>query len=394
LQSICIKSVLASNQYEYIGVVTDSDPFFLSHRRMNMQWASCGGSMSDFFSTNKSKCVIVRSSILVVFQLFISCNWFIVPCDGLEQLLLESPPRLDGRHLVFTVAEASSFLEFSTAQEDGSTSYSGYLIDMLQALARPDRANFTYELRPPSGLGVDCVPGIGVSSNNGTLTVADAGAALYYYDSAYWRQYNCATNDVELSSNSTYKTDAFLGLFYASLDRLRKFQLTIPFNPPYEGTPAMFGTKTGLATIEAVVERQQRDANLHVCMPTSTATYNMVRSVYPDLRITELIGVDDLRATLEDGTCSILLIDSPVGQSMIRHFAEQGKCLVKGKVRCDRPLPRHVIGAPMILASLTLLSLPSPSVSLVNQCSLGYLIMLLASAGNNPRKFRVYFRTG
>jgi hypothetical protein len=146
-------------------------------------------------------------------------------------------------------------------------------------------------------------------------------------------QFNCATNDVELDSNNTYKTDGFLGTFYASMDRLRRFQMTMPFNPPYQGTPAMFGSVTDLPTIEAVVERQKQDAHLHVCIPGSTATLDMVRNMYPALRITEFIGnAEETLAALDEGICSILLIDAPAGQNMIRFMSEIGKCLVRGKV--------------------------------------------------------------
>lgn len=232
-----------------------------------------------------------------------------------------SQPRLDGRKLVFTVAVETSFLDV-TMGANGSLSYSGYLMDMMQAMARPDRANFEFELRPPSGLGPDCITKEGLDHEmNHDL-----------YGKAYWRQYNCATNDVELS-NSTYQTDGYLGLFYASLHRIQKFQLTIPYNPPYKGTPAMFGTITGLPTIEAVAERQKTDESLHMCVPGSTATLDLVRDVYPDLRITEFYGnEDELYGKLIDGQCTIFLFDAPIGNYMVRRFSEQGRCQVNGEV--------------------------------------------------------------
>jgi hypothetical protein len=94
--------------------------------------------------------------ILVYSYWFVRCLSVEVSDAHRHPEVLDSRPHLNGRNLVFTVAEGSSFLDFSVGK-DGILSYSGYLIDIIQALARPDRANFTYELRPPSGVGIDCV---------------------------------------------------------------------------------------------------------------------------------------------------------------------------------------------------------------------------------------------
>lgn len=271
-------------------------------------------------TTNKatsSSCLAISRHLLLF---LLACIPSVAQDDG---MVSSQPPRLDGRKLVFTVAIRSSFVGVST-NSDGSLEYAGYLVDMMQAMARPDRANFEFELRTPSGVGPDCV----------AATSEDSEILNAPYGKAYWSQYNCAANDVELT-NSTYRTDGYLGLFYASLSRMQKFQLTIPYNPPYKGTPAMFGTVTGLSTIESVAERQKTDDTLHVCMPGSTATLDMVRGVFPDLRITEFYGDDhDLYTSLDDGTCSIYLFDAPIGQYMVRKFSEQGRCHAKGKVCC------------------------------------------------------------
>ena len=42
--------------------------------------------------------------------------------------------------------------------DNGGLSYSGYLIELHQALAQPHWANFTCKLQPPGGSGSHCVP--------------------------------------------------------------------------------------------------------------------------------------------------------------------------------------------------------------------------------------------
>ena len=147
---------------------------------------------------------------------------------------LPPPPQLNGRHLRITALEEGDLLnvvEPSEVPEDGhkgtvvtsgGLSFSGFLIDMIDALAT--RANFTYDLLTPSGLGADCEPQL-ESQEDDRL-----------YSTRYRSQYNCGTNDV----NDLGVTSAFLGMFYISPSRQLRNFFTIPFVPPHKGTLMLF----------------------------------------------------------------------------------------------------------------------------------------------------------
>jgi len=124
------------------------------------------------------------------------------------QTTIKDPPNLQGAHFKITALEESGFLDIQENEEDGSLSYSGYLIDMVQSISQPDRANFTFTLLPPSGYGSLCVPQLG----SGSISEA--------YGKSYRTQYNCGasdTNDFPLMTN--YSTDMYLGMYYVTPSR-------------------------------------------------------------------------------------------------------------------------------------------------------------------------------
>ena len=152
--------------------------------------------------TMKSVCRIMQ------FALVLWPSWRIA-----AQTTIREPPNLQGAHFRITALEESGFLNIGENQEgeNGALSYSGYLIDMIQSIAQPHRANFTYDLLPPSGYGSLCVPRLELGSDR------DALAA---YDKAYRTQYNCGasdTNDLPLMAN--YSTDMYLGMYYVTPSR-------------------------------------------------------------------------------------------------------------------------------------------------------------------------------
>jgi len=128
--------------------------------------------------------------------------------SSLAQTTIKDPPNLQGAHFKITAIEESGFLDIEE-NDDGSLSYSGYLIEMLRSIAQPERANFTYALLPPSGYGSLCEPRLDVDAD-------DENA----YNAAYRTQYNCGasdTNDVPLMAE--YSTDIYLGMYYVTPSR-------------------------------------------------------------------------------------------------------------------------------------------------------------------------------
>ena len=131
------------------------------------------------------------------------------------QTTMQDPPQLNGDHFRITVLEESGFLNVHENIENigGNKkmhlSYSGYLIKLIESLARPDRANFTYDLLPPSGIGSLCLPRLDADRDRDSA-----------YDKSYRTQYNCGasdTNDLPLIAN--YSTDMYLGMYYVTPGR-------------------------------------------------------------------------------------------------------------------------------------------------------------------------------
>ena len=125
------------------------------------------------------------------------------------QSTILNPPHLDGAHFRITVLQEHAFLDVHEHIDDigqHHLSYSGYLISLIESLSRYDRANFTYDLLPPSGFGSHCVPRLDPNQ--------EASSA---YGKSYRTQYNCGasdTNDLPLMAN--YSTDMYLGMFYVT----------------------------------------------------------------------------------------------------------------------------------------------------------------------------------
>ena len=111
------------------------------------------------------------------------------------------PPRLSGQHFRITVAEQSGFVDFES-DEATSLAFSGYSIDILKTIAKPNLADFSYELFPPSGYGELCSPHLERGNN--------ATAATFIYDETYYAQFNCGQGDVNDMPRSETSTDMYL----------------------------------------------------------------------------------------------------------------------------------------------------------------------------------------
>jgi len=256
-----------------------------------------------------------------------------------------TPPLLNGEHFKITVIREGHFLELHQETEGGDISYAGYLPDMMRAIA--SLANFTYELKPPSGFGSQCVPqlplnvSIGANANSSLDTSAAATAAPYGY--MYMQQYNCGTNDVNELQNTSYASDIYLGMFYINLERQLKNWFTIPFEPPYKGTLQMVGTTTGIPTFEALAEAQKRGDHPPACAWGSSAIPDFVQSAFPELQVVSLFGEteDDYVAAIRSGQCPIIISDAPLAAQFVLRVSMKGECLDVNQK------PIGVIGEPM-----------------------------------------------
>jgi hypothetical protein len=249
-----------------------------------------------------------------------------------------TPPHLQGQHFRITVLQEDGFLDIL---EDPSNpghvaSYSGYLIDMIHAIAQETRANFTFTLLPPSGYGSLCVPRLALpSSFNETTTGTTMSHDSMAYNATYRTQYNCGASDVnDWPLVTDVSTDMYLGMYYVTPTRQLLNQFTIPFLPPYSGTLAMFGTATEVPNFETLVQLQQAGLQPAACAPGGSALIDQVTKSFPGLQTKGIFGTEtDILQAFADGTCEIYINDGPIASQFVLRRLQRGECIINGKVR-------------------------------------------------------------
>lgn len=238
-------------------------------------------------------------------------------------------PQLNGQHFRISVLEEKGFLDVNEVVIGDETElyYSGYLIDMLEALARPNRANFTYTLLAPSGYGSMCNPQLEPNSPD------DA------YNALYRTQYNCGASDVNDVPLLPTSTDMYLGMYYVTPSRQLTNQFTIPFLPPFSGTLAMFGTATGIADLDDLVKQQKQGLQPAACAPGGSALITELAKSFPGIQLKDLYGGEEIiTEAFQDGTCEIYIYDGPLAASYVLRRHQQDECMANGKVRKQQEL--------------------------------------------------------
>lgn len=212
--------------------------------------------------------------------------------------------------------------------------FSGYLIDMIDALSKDYRANFTYDLLPPSGLGSLCAPQVTTNTSSDQV-----------YSKEYRTQYNCGASDVnDRPPRPGYSTDFYLGMYYVTPTRQLVNQFTIPFLPPFSGTLAMFGTATGIDDFDALVEHQstgKMDPEA-TCGPAGTALIESVIESFPGLKVRGIYGgEEEIYQSFVDRSCQVYITDGPLAAHFVLRRSRQDQCTdIEGN-------PIGVIGNPM-----------------------------------------------
>lgn len=232
-----------------------------------------------------------------------------------------SPPLLTGHHFKITAVEEEGFIDIQD-NGNGDLSFSGYLIDILEELA--SRANFTYELRTPSGFGSRCLPRL---VDNATLPA---------YHKRYRQDYRCGESDVNDRPLHYYSTDLYWGMYYVTPERLQVNQFSVPFSPPDRATLGMLGTATHIRDIQDLANFP----DYKVCALEGTAYMESLQLSFPQLTIQGIAQDDNVYVVLEEGTCDIILDAYPMLKRNILNFYLQDKCLANGK-------PIGVIGEPL-----------------------------------------------
>ena len=244
-------------------------------------------------------------------------------------------PQLNGAHFRVTVVEERGFVDFHGDQLDGSLSFSGYCIDLLNSIARPERANFTFELLPPSGTGSRCELAIDpTSSVQGTPNL---------YDPLYYTHYNCGQSDVTDVPVSNYTTDFYLSLFYITPTRQLLGKFSMPFAPPHSGRNIMFGTAVNIRNVEHFIELQKAGDQKAACMPIGAVNTEFVQRSYPDIQIMRIKGTHSaFYEALKSGQCQVIIFDHPVAARFVLELYQRDECIANG-------IPIGIIGDPFTI---------------------------------------------
>jgi len=143
----------------------------------------------------------------------------------------------------------------------------------------------------------------------------------------------------------------YLGMYYVSPLRQLLNQFTIPFLPPYSGTLAMYGTATGIANFETLVQLQMEGKQPPACAPGGTALIDFVNAAFPGIQVRGISGsADAIDAAFEDGTCQVYIIDAPIVRQMVLKRSLKGMCAYGGngtKSGAAGGSPIGFIGDPM-----------------------------------------------
>lgn len=232
------------------------------------------------------------------------------------------PPQLNGAHFKITaVPENRGFVNY----HEENNSFGGYLVEVMHALAKPERCNFTFDLFTPSGFGSLCRTGGGIQD--------DREEVVEPYESKFLKHYHCGQSDVTDLPFTNYTTDFYLGLFYVTNERQLLNQFTIPIIPPMTGTLTMVGTATRVLSIPDFVEQQQLGRQLPACVLENTAYPDFLRRAYPSIQLVEVAGSFDVwNIALENRECDVVIVDHPIATSFVLYRFEQNSCTTNGKV--------------------------------------------------------------
>jgi hypothetical protein len=145
----------------------------------------------------------------------------------------EAGPKLTGQKFKITVVAENGFVNIwdrsSLTQPIAAEALSGYIVEMIESVAMPERADFDYEIYTPSGHGSQCAPQLAANASEGA------------YSKDYYAEYRCGESDVTDLPETPTSTDMYWGIWYVTPGRQLKNQFTLPFKPPSTGALGMWG---------------------------------------------------------------------------------------------------------------------------------------------------------
>ena len=233
-------------------------------------------------------------------------------------LILSWSLATDGFHLNFVVVQSSGFVDLNLENPNEST---GYIPRMIRDVAL--LANFTYDLPPPSGWGLNCVPQRTVNTTE--------------YNPAWATNYNCGQEDVLNNYGAVpieSVVDAYWSMYF--ITPLRLFwnsTFSIPFKPPSAGL-TMYGTATGISNMSDLVQ-QQDDGTVGKVCSAEYAEYTdyLFSTFFPSGKGLVQIEntVEAVQTALSDGTCDVMINAEFAALRFVKEMAMAGTCLIGGK---------------------------------------------------------------
>jgi ABC-type amino acid transport substrate-binding protein len=239
-----------------------------------------------------------------------------------------SPPQLNGAHFKVTAIAQPGFVEYHEADDDGTIYHTGYMVDVLNRIAAPERGNFTYDIVSPSGYGSLCY------NTPEERRAALANSNFVPYAKELRVGYACGQSDVTDLPPTNYTTDLYLGLYYINPERLLLNHFTQAIDPPQTGVLTMYGTATHVKDLDDLLAQQEAGRIGPVCIQENTAYSKFLGLNFPTLQVLEFNGADEIQfQALVDGKCTVLINSNPVATHFILTRFSKNQCQVDGKVR-------------------------------------------------------------
>ena len=243
---------------------------------------------------------------------FLCFNFLVM--SVISSLSLASLPDLGGKSFDIVVIEADGFVNPSSSNQG----YDGYVVKMISDVAA--LANFTYNLKKPSGWGASCVPRRQNSSQP--------------HNVAWNTQYLCGQEDVLSRDGSIPQAEQkqiYWSMYYVSNPRLLEGGFSLPFKPPTKGL-TMYGTAIGIRDLPDLVLQQKAGSQNAACAASNAAYTIWLRGAFPDMELIEIENtVASVRSALEEGTCEVIINAEFAALKFVKDMATTNSCNFDGK---------------------------------------------------------------
>ena len=215
---------------------------------------------------------------------------------------------------------------------------------MIDAVAH--KANFTYKLYMPSGMGASCLPepiakddpedmyNAKYRSQFSKFVCGQLWQFSFMFDicktyTLLWFIYPTVCGQEDVFNGDS---DMYWSLYYITPFRQLRNAFSIPYKPPSNGAIVMFGIGSGVSDFDDLVEQQKEGKQGPICLGESTAYGNYVKGAFPELKYVEVPNTDEGQLQgMKDGNCNITINAYPYALDFIANRYEAGECEINGE---------------------------------------------------------------